>query len=119
MADILVNANIVQEILVDTIVTQEIPVALPTIIELLVPGYTGPTGPIGNTGPIGPAAVVGQQFFYAGPISSIGQAHTLGRVPAVSVLLGTELVAVGIAATSTSVTIEFPTPQYNVRIILT
>lgn len=117
MPDVFVTpqVSVTQEITPGSaIITQDILVQpTATTIETLVPGLTGPRGPIG------PAAAVGEQYFYAGPISSIGQAHTLGRVPAVSVLLNNELVGISISATSTSVVIEFPFPASNVRIILT
>ena len=117
MAEVFVTpqVSVTQEITPGSaIVTQDVLVQpTATTIELLVPGLTGPRGPSG------PAATVGEQYFYAGPISSIGQAHTLGRIPAVSVLLNNELVGISISATPTSVAIEFPSPAYNVRIILT
>ena len=104
------QVSVVQEIAVTpTVITQDILVQPVTTIELLIPGLTGPRGPAGT----------GEQYFFAGPISSIGQAHGLGRIPAVSVFLNNELVGIGISATSTSVTIEFPFPAYNVRIVLT
>ena len=111
------QVSVVQEIAVTpTVITQDIFVQPVTTIELLVPGLTGPRGAAGATGP---AAAVGEQYSYAGPLSSISQAHTLGRVPAVAVFLNGEQIGVSVIANATTVIIEFPFPQYLIRIILT
>ena len=119
MPDVFVTpqVSVIQEVAAGSaIVTQDVLVPpTATTVELLVPGLTGATG---AAGPRGLSAVT-EQYFFAGPISSIGQAHGLGRVPAVSVYLNSELVVINVSATTTSVSISFPSSVSNVLIILT
>lgn len=82
-------------------------------------GGTGNQGEPGPPGPPGPARDYGEQYSYAGPLSSINQNHLLGRIPAVCVFINGEMVGINVSANATNVFIEFPKPFYNIQIILT
>lgn len=122
MPDVFVTpqVSVVQEVTPNAVIVTQDVLVQPTAatIELLVPGLTGATGAAGAAGPRGLSAVT-EQYFFAGPISAIGQAHGLGRVPAISVYLNNELVVINVSATTTSIAISFPVPVFNVLIILT
>ena len=119
MPDVFVTpqVSVVQEVTPNAVIVTQDVLVQPTAatIELLVPGLTGATG---AAGPRGLSAVT-EQYFFAGPISAIGQAHGLGRVPAISVYLNNELVVINVSATTTSIAISFPVSVSNVLIILT
>lgn len=71
---------------------------------------------VGNIrGPAGPSG--GEIHQQATPLATWTFNHTLGRLPAVAVYFGTELVLAPVTASSTQVSVIFPSPQVGYLIL--
>lgn len=78
--------------------------------ELPVAAIVGPPGPAGPQGPAGAGSA--PLRFDAVPASTWVLSHGLGRVPTVQVYLATgESVLSDITATTSQITVTFPSPQ--------
>jgi hypothetical protein len=78
--------------------------------QLPVAAIIGPPGPIGPQGPAGAGSA--PLRFDAALASTWVLSHGLGRVPTVQVYLATgETVLTDVAATTSQITVTFPSPQ--------
>jgi hypothetical protein len=74
---------------------------------------------VGNIkGPKGdPGAGTGQILHQVSPMATWTFSHSLGRVPAVAIYLVDELVLAPVEATTTTVIVQFPSPQVGYLIL--
>jgi hypothetical protein len=65
-----------------------------------------------------PIAAAGEEYSFLTPLATWTIPHTLGRKPSVSVFIGGEEVLTDVTASSTQVTITFPTPQVGTATLI-